>query len=149
MARVNAQNVPKKVVNALLGIEDHLKNSGFDVKFLELIRFRISQINQCAYCLDMHYKIAVHHGESPQRLYSLNAWRETDYYSEREKAALALAERLTQIQSAEIPDEMFAELRKHFSEDEIANLCIVITQINVWNRVTKVFDYEAGSYQLD
>ena len=119
------------------------------MKFLELIRFRVSQINQCAYCLDMHYKIAVHHGEEPQRLYSLNAWRETDYYSEKEMAALALAERLTEIRSAEIPSKMFEDLRKYFSEEEISNLCIVITQINVWNRVTKIFDYEAGSYQLD
>jgi len=148
MTKIDHGKFPKKVIDSLLSNENYLHNCGLDLKLLELVKLRASYINDCAYCIDMHYKIAVHHGEDPQRLYSVSAWRETGYYTDKEKAALQFAESLTNLQGREIPEEEFIELKKHFSDDEISSLAIAIAQINTWNRLTRIFDHEVGSFQV-
>ncbi len=148
MTRIKLQKFPQPVLQSFLAVEDYIKNCGLDIKLIELVKFRVSQINNCAYCLDMHYKVAKHYGEDPQRLYSVSAWRETEYYSEKEQAALRFAENLTLTQNGGLEEEVFEGLKKHFTDDEIVNLTTVVAQINVWNRTTKVFNNVAGSFQL-
>jgi AhpD family alkylhydroperoxidase len=114
---------------------------------LELVKMRSSQINGCAYCLDMHSKDARAKGESEQRLYALNAWRETPFFSERERAALGWAEALTLVAEAHVPDEVFEKTRKHFSEEELMNLSLAIVAINGWNRLAIAFRAVPGNYQ--
>ncbi|WP_205509791.1 carboxymuconolactone decarboxylase family protein [Longitalea arenae] len=118
------------VYNALKQGQNYVDNCGLDHKMVELIYLRVSQINSCAYCLDMHYKEAIHAGESPLRLISVSAWRETDYYSPKEQAALAFAELLTHMPAEENSDAIHDELKKHFSKDEIADLTLAVIQIN-------------------
>jgi AhpD family alkylhydroperoxidase len=108
---------------------------------------RASQINGCAYCLDMHSKDARALGETEQRLYVLNAWREAPFYTERERAALAWTEALTLVAEDHVPDEVFNEVRPHFNDQELANLSLAIVSINGWNRLNIAFKTEAGSYQ--
>src|SRR5437762_13583013 len=115
-------NNASNVYNALKQGQNYVDNCGLNIKLLELLRMRVSQINSCAYCLDMHYKEAVHAGEDPLRLLSVSAWRETNYYSPAEKAALAFAETLTHLPSEEHSDAIHDELKKYFSNHEIANL---------------------------
>jgi len=118
---------------AMAGLERYVRESGVEHSLLELVKIRSSQINGCAYCLDMHWKNARAAGESEQRLYSLDAWRETHFYSERERAALAWTEAVT-------------KARQHFSEEELVNLTVAIVSINGWNRLMVSFRTEAGSY---
>src|SRR5262249_31069212 len=112
-----------------------------------LVRMRASQINGCAYCLDMHSKDARAEGEKEQRLYCLPAWRETPFYSERERAALAWAEAGTVVSESHVPDDVFEEARKHFSEEELAHLTLALVSINGWNRLCISFRVVPGSYQ--
>ncbi len=119
-----------------------------DPKLVELVLMRCSQINGCAYCLDMHSKDALAGGETPQRLFLLDAWRETALYSEAERAALAFAEELTELPGhAPVPDAMYAELRKHFEEAAVVDLILLIGVINVWNRLSIATRTEGGHYQ--
>lgn len=113
-----------------------------------MLRTRASQVNSCAYCLDMHYKEAVHAGETEKRLYSLPAWRETGYYTPKERAALAFAETLTRLPAEENSDHIHDELNKYFSKQEIAYLTIAIAQINVWNRIVRSFGPMPGEYKV-
>lgn len=141
-------NVFEKGFNALkpiLGIGAYLKKSPIDDKLKELIHFRVSQINCCAYCLDMHYKDARAHGETEQRLYSLSAWREAPYYTDRERAALAWAEAVTGVN---IPDEVYAKAKKQFSDEELIDLTVMITTTNTWNRINTAFPNAVGTYQV-
>lgn len=141
-------NVFEKGFNALkpiLGIGAYLKKSPIDDKLKELIHFRVSQINCCAYCLDMHYKDARAHGETEQRLYSLSAWREAPYYTDRERAALAWAEAVTGVN---IPDEVYAEAKKQFSDEELIDLTVMVTTTNTWNRINVAFPNAVGTYQV-
>lgn len=141
-------NVFEKGFNALkpiLGIGAYLKKSPIDDKLKELIHFRVSQINRCAYCLDMHYKDARAHGETEQRLYSLSAWREAPYYTDRERAALAWAEAVTGVN---IPDEVYAEAKKQFSDEELIDLTVMVTTTNTWNRINVAFPNAVGTYQV-
>ncbi|HEY7545396.1 MAG TPA: carboxymuconolactone decarboxylase family protein, partial [Blastocatellia bacterium] len=114
---------------------------------LDLIYFRVSQINGCAYCLDMHSKDLRAAGETEQRLYLLNAWRESPFYTERERAALAWAEAVTLITEGHVPDEVFKQARAQFSEEELANLTLAVVAINGWNRLNIAFRTVPGSYQ--
>lgn len=132
----------------MLGLETYLrKSSKLEPALMELVRMRASQINGCAYCLDMHSKDARAAGETEQRLYALNAWEETPFYTERERAALAWTEALTLISETHAPDAVYEEVRKQFSEEELVNLTLAIVAINGWNRMAIGFRAVPGSYQ--
>ena len=132
---------------AMYGLQQYVENSGLEHPLLELVKMRASQINRCAYCLDMHSKDARAAGETEQRLYALNAWRETPFYNERERAALAWTEALTRIAQDEVSDALYAEVRKQFSEKEIVDLSLAIIAINGWNRLAIPFRATPGIYQ--
>src|ERR1700712_209304 len=132
-SRINLNSNPG-AYQAMFGLESYVRKSGLELSILQLVRMRASQINGCAYCLDMHSKDARAEGETEQRLYCLNAWRETPFYSERERAALAWTEAVTLVSENHVPDEVFEEARKHFSEEELGNLTMAIISINGWNR---------------
>lgn len=148
MQRITFQELPEGLYRSMAGVEAYVDKCGLEPRLLELIRYRVSLINHCAYCLDMHYKEAIHHGEEPLRLYSLAAWQETPFYSEREAAALELAERLTQLPASHIDDEFYEYLQEHFTGEEIGNLTLAIAQINSWNRLTQCFRPEPGLYKV-
>jgi AhpD family alkylhydroperoxidase len=132
---------------AIYGLQAYVDNSGLEHSLMELVKMRASQINGCAYCLDMHSKDARAAGETEQRLYALNAWRETPFYTDRERAALAWTEALTLVSQKEVSDELYAEARKHFSEKELVDLTFVIIAINGWNRLAIPFRSTPGIYQ--
>ncbi len=132
---------------ALRHLSDYVEGSGLERTLLELVKTRASQINGCAYCLDMHTKDARAAGESEQRLYTLSAWRETPFFSERERAALAWTEVITKISEHHIDDALYSELQQHFSEKEIVDLTLAIIAINGWNRLAIPFRIPAGSYK--
>jgi AhpD family alkylhydroperoxidase len=149
-ARIDPKNVPSGIIQAMLGLERQVRQAGFDGKLLDLVRMRASQINGCAYCLDMHSKDARANGETEQRLYGLNAWRETPYYSARERAALEWTEALTLVSETHAPDDVYERVREQFSESEFMHLTLAIAAINSWNRLniaarTVPGDYVAGS----
>ena len=133
---------------ALAGVDRYVNaDSNIEKTLLELVKLRASQINGCAYCTDMHWKDARAAGESEQRLYSLNAWRETSFYTDRERAALAWTEALTLISQTHAPDDLYAEVREQFSEQETADLSLAIATINAWNRMSiSTRAPEPGSY---
>ena len=147
MERISHQEQPAGLYQAMKQVQDYVDNSGLDYLLLELVRTRVSQINGCAYCLDMHFKEAIAAGEDPIRLISISAWREAPYYSGKEQAALQFAERLTRMPEEEHSDDIHDELRKYFSKDEIAHLTLAIAQINSWNRLTKSFGPIPGLYK--
>ncbi|MCA9879137.1 MAG: carboxymuconolactone decarboxylase family protein [Thermomicrobiales bacterium] len=136
----------QRIMRALLGLGVH-QDTGLEPKLLELVKLRASQINGCAFCLDMHTKDARARGETEQRLYLLPAWRETEFYTERERAALAWTEALTLIADDRVPDEVFAEVRPHFTDDELAFLTLAIIAINSFNRLNVSLRLPAGMYQ--
>ncbi|HET9792825.1 MAG TPA: carboxymuconolactone decarboxylase family protein [Thermoanaerobaculia bacterium] len=144
--RIDYSKVASGAVNAMLGIEKYLTRCGLDRKLLNLVYLRASQINGCAYCLDMHWKDLRAEGEDEQRLYGLDAWRESPYYSDRERAALAWTEAVTRL-SDHVPDAVFEEARRHFDEKELADLTLGIVAINGWNRLNIAFRSPAGTYQ--
>ena len=128
-------------------LERYLANCGLEKSLLELVKLRASQINGCAYCLDMHSKDALAAGETPQRLVALNGWRETPFYTDRERAALAWCETVTRISETHAPDEAFQAIRQHFNDAELVNLTLAITAINTWNRIAISFRSVPGSYR--
>lgn len=148
MERISYQEIPEGLFQAVLKVGAYLNKSGLDRKLLELVCTRVSQINGCAFCLDMHYKEGLHLGEDPIRLMSLPAWRETTYYTPKEQAALAFAERLTRLQQDADYEDLHEELLKHFTKHEIANLTLAIAQINTWNRINVSFGPVAGNYKV-
>jgi len=133
--RVRLPKVAPETYQAIRDLDALVQRSGLDKTLMELVKIRASQINGCAFCLDMHTKDARAHGETEQRLYLLNAWREAPYYSPRERAALAWTECLTRLSADGAPDAVYQELEVHFTSVEIANLTALIGVINVWNRV--------------
>jgi AhpD family alkylhydroperoxidase len=136
------------ILQAMFGLERQIRQSGLEESLLDLIRMRASQINGCAYCLDMHSKEARANGETEQRLYGLNAWRETPYYTERERAALEWTEALTLIAEAHAPDDVYERVRKQFSETELANLSLAVVSINGWNRLVISTRQVPGGHQI-
>ena len=132
---------------SLYALERYLFSSGLDHKLIHLIKMRASQINGCAYCIDMHSKEARAGGETEQRLYELDAWRETPFYSEKERAALEWTESVTLISQTHVPDEVFENLQKHFSEKEIVDLTLAVGMINLWNRLAISMRAVPGTYQ--
>lgn len=131
---------------AMLNTENQVRSSGLEASLLELVKTRASQINGCAWCLDMHTKDARARGETEQRLYLLSAWRECTFYSDRERAALAWTEAITQIAVAGVPDALYEEARRHFDEKAIVDLTLAIIAINGWNRMNVAFRTEVGGY---
>ena len=144
--RINS-NVAPGGYRAMLGLETYLHQSGLELPLLHLIKLRASQINGCAYCIDMHWKDLRAIGESEQRLYGLDAWREAPYYTDRERAALAWTESVTRITEGHVPDEVYEAARPHFTEKELADLTLAIATINAWNRIAIASRTEPGKYQ--
>lgn len=149
-ARIDLMHVAPGVIHAMLGLERQVHQAGLDRRLLDLVRMRASQINGCAYCLDMHSKDARANGETEQRLYGLEAWAETPYYSARERAALEWTEALTLVFDSRVPDDVYERVRKQFSEDELVHLSLAVVAINGWNRLniaarTVPGDYVAGT----
>ena len=132
---------------ALYGLEQYLESCGLERGLLDLVRLRASQINGCAFCSDMHWKDLRAAGESEQRLYSLDAWREAPGYSEREQAALAWTEAVTLVASSRVPDEVYEQARRQFNEKELVDLTLAVAAINSWNRMSISFRKDAGEYQ--
>jgi AhpD family alkylhydroperoxidase len=145
--RLNPFTVSPKGYEAMRGLEVYCRSSGLEHSLLELVKMRASQINGCAFCLDMHSKDARAAGETEQRLYVLNGWREAPFYSDRERAALAWTEAVTLVSETHVPDDVYEEAMKHFSEKELADLTLAIVTINGWNRLCVAFRRPAGTYQ--
>jgi AhpD family alkylhydroperoxidase len=146
-ARIDFRTADSKAIQLLLGIERHIAASRLEPKLLHLVKMRASQINGCAYCLDMHSKDARADGETEQRLYSLDAWEEGPYYSDRERAALKWTEAVTLLNDGHVPDSVYENVRAQFSENEIAALTLAVAMINTWNRLNVAFRTEAGGYR--
>lgn len=142
--RINVHEKGQAALKSLFSMGAYLKKSPVEQNLLELIYFRVSQINSCAYCLDMHSKDLRANGETEQRLYGLSAWRETPYYSDREQAALAWAEAVT---NCHVPAEVYNETKKQFTDQELIDLTFAITTINSWNRLNLAFPVVPGNYQ--
>lgn len=131
---------------AMLGLERHVRGCGLEHSLLELVKTRASQINRCAYCIDMHVKDARAAGETEQRLYALSAWRETPFFTERERAALEWTETLTLIAGGGVPDALYDRVRREFTDAELVNLTLAVVVINGWNRLAISFATVPGSY---
>ena len=146
-SRIDIQNASPGAVRAMLGLQDYVNQSGLESSLLELVKMRASQINGCAYCLDMHAKEARAAGESEQRLYLLDAWREAPFYTDRERAALEWTEAVTRVNDSHVPDEAFEAVSNQFGEEELVDLTLAIVAINGWNRLAISFRAEPGAYE--
>ncbi len=147
-ARLDFRKASPAAEKAMMGLHMFVRNCGLDHALLELVKLRASQINRCAHCIDMHTKELRADGESEQRLYLLNAWRESPFYSERERAALAWTEAVTLVADSQVPDDVYEEARKQFSEEELVNLTMAVVAINGANRLNVAFRTVPGSHQV-
>lgn len=145
--RINFKKLVPGAYRAMLALETYVHQSGLEASLLELVKMRASQINGCAYCLDMHSKDARAAGETEQRLYVLPAWQEAPFYSDRERAALAWTEAVTLIHETHVPDDIYEFARQHLSDEELVNLTMAIVAINGWNRLEVSFRGVAGLYK--
>ena len=145
--RMNVFEEKFGLMRAMSSLAGHLAKSTIEQSLLQLVYFRVSQINGCAFCLDMHSKDLRAEGGTEQRLYGISAWRETPFYSKRERAALAWAESLTEIANAGVSDEIYNQAREEFSEGELMDLTLGVVAINGYNRINVAFRTEAGNYQ--
>lgn len=145
--RLNYTEAAPGGIQAMYKLQKYVEDSGLEHSLLELVKTRASQINGCAYCIDMHTKDARALGESEQRLYLLNAWRESPFYTEKERAALAWTEAVTLISESHASDEDYAAVRAQFSEQELVNLTMAIIAINGWNRLAISFRAVPGNYE--
>ncbi|TDW48782.1 AhpD family alkylhydroperoxidase [Flavobacterium sp. 270] len=143
--RINVFEKGQKALGTLFGISAYLKKSSLEKSLVELVDFRVSQINNCAYCLDMHSKEALAAGETAQRLLGISAWKETPYFTERERAALAYAEA---VNACDVTDEVYNIAKAQFNDDELIDLTLVITTINTWNRFNLAFPNTPGTYRV-
>jgi len=145
--RIDYRKYAPDATKAMLEIEKYLANCGLDHKLMHLLKMRASQINGCAYCIDMHSKDARAVGETEQRLYELNAWRETPFYTDKERAALAWVEAVTEVAKEHVPDDVYEEAKKQFSEKEIVDLTMLAAMINLWNRIAVATRAVPGHYK--
>ena len=145
--RIDALKVAPDAYRAIASLENYIRQSTLELRLLRLIQMRASQINACAYCLDMHSKDARAEGETEQRLYELDAWREAPFYSDRERAALAWTEAVTLVNETHVADDVYESVRKQFSEKELVDLTMAVVQINAWNRLAISFRAVPGTYQ--
>lgn len=148
MERISNSDLPDGLMQIMLDVEAYVAKTGLDKSTLELMRTRVSQINGCAYCLDMHSKEAIAAGESIQRLISVSAWRETPYYTPQERVVLEFAEILTRLEEGVQLDQIYEELLKYFTKHQVAHLTLAIAQINSWNRLVKSFGPVPGNYKV-
>jgi AhpD family alkylhydroperoxidase len=146
-ARLDYGRVAPGVYRAMSALDDYVDGCGLEMPLLHLVRLRASQINGCAYCIDMHWKDLRAVGDTEQRLCSLDAWRECPYYTQRERAALAWTEAVTMIAHGHAPDVLYEDVRPHFSDRELADLTLVIATINAWNRLSIAGRLVPGDYQ--
>jgi AhpD family alkylhydroperoxidase len=144
--RLDYPKLAPEAARAMYGLGSYLAGCGLEHGLLELVKIRASQINGCAFCIDMHTKDARAAGEPEQRIYALNAWRETPFFSDRERAALAWTEAVTSIGGG-VPDDLYAEVRQQFTEKELVDLTWAVAAINAWNRIAISFRSVPGSYQ--
>ena len=151
MTRISYSQVPSKVMDCMIQTENYVSSLTFiDKKIFGLMKTYVSVLNECAYCLDMHYKEASAAGETDLRLYSVGLWREAVYYSAQERAILEWAESVTILQNnGQQQERVFASLSEHFSHNEIAQLTLAVIQINAWNRLVKSFGFEAGLHKVE
>jgi AhpD family alkylhydroperoxidase len=147
MERITQKDAPK-AYQQMLQLQQFVDNSDIDKKLMYLLKFRVSQINSCAYCIDMHFKEGIHAGETPLRLISVSAWRETPYYTPEERAVLAFAETLTHLPPEENSDDILDDLSKFYSKEQIAVLTLAIVAINGWNRIVRAFGPVPGKYKV-
>jgi AhpD family alkylhydroperoxidase len=134
-ARLNPYQASPETMKAMMVLENHVRESGLDPTIVELVKIRASQINGCAFCIDMHTHDARGNGEVEERIYLLDAWREAPHYTARERAALAWTEALTLVAQSHVPDAVYAEAREQFAENELVKLTLLVTTINAWNRI--------------
>jgi AhpD family alkylhydroperoxidase len=134
-------------IQAMMALEKYIASCGLDHKFIHLLKLRASQINGCAFCIDMHSIDARAEGETEQRLYALNAWHETTFFTDRERAGLAWIEAVTLVSAGHVPDAVYEDVRKHFSEKEIFDLTFIASTINAWNRIAISARTPAGTYK--
>lgn len=146
-ARFDFATASPGVHKAMMALEEHLHRCSIEIPLIHLVKLRASQINACAYCLDMHWKDLRALGETEQRLYSLDAWRECPWYTDRERAALAWTEAVTLVAVDQVPDVVYGAVRPHFSDTELADLTCAIATINAWNRLSIAARTEPGTYQ--
>jgi AhpD family alkylhydroperoxidase len=145
-ARIDYPKLSAPIYRTLFQLQSEIEKTALDQKILDLIKIRASQINGCAFCIDMHTIDARAHGETEQRIYALNAWREGPFFSDKERAALELTESVTRISENHVPDEVFAAVKQHYTDQEIVNLTWAIIAINAWNRLAITFRAEPGKY---
>jgi AhpD family alkylhydroperoxidase len=146
-SHLNYAQAAPGIYEALDALDEYLAESGLDETILHLVRLRVSQLNGCAYCIDMHWKDLRALGEGEQRLYSLDAWRESPYYTERERAALAWAEAVTMIANGRVSEPLYEEVCSHFSPKELCDLTLAVATINTWNRLSISARIVPGGYQ--
>jgi AhpD family alkylhydroperoxidase len=147
--RIDVAAIAPGVRAAMLGLEEHVHRSGLERSLVELVDLRASLINGCAYCADMHTKVARSRGETEQRLYTVSVWRETPFFSDRERAALAWTEAVTLVSVDGVDDEAYARAREQFSEVELVDLTLAIVAINGWNRLAIAFRTVPGTFHID
>ena len=145
--RIDFHKTAPGVTHAMLGLEKYLDDTGLDRRLMNLVKLRASQINGCAYCIDMHWKDLRNDGETEQRLYGLDAWRESPYYTDRERAVLAWTEAVTQVSEGHVSDQVFGQIKRSFTDAEIVNLTLCVVAINGWNRLNVAFRTPGGSYE--
>ena len=148
MTRIEFGKVEPAAYQAMMGVESYVHNSGLDNSLVELIKTRASQINGCAFCIDMHTKDARHAGETEQRLYALNVWEETPFFTPQERAALALTEAVTLIGKYGVQDAVYEEVSRYFTPEQTMKLLMAIIAINAWNRISITTQMIPGSYQV-
>lgn len=144
--RIAFETAAPGAMKAMLALEHYVRTSGLEHRLLELVKLRASYLNGCAYCVDMHSKDARAADESEQRLYAVPVWRETPFFTPRERAALAWTEAVTELGRSGVPDALFEEARRHFTDEELVNLTMAVVAINGWNRLAVSFRSEPGSY---
>jgi len=148
-SRITDQQALQDIVQPMLGLGAYLQRSSIEEHLQNLVTMRVSQINGCAFCLAMHARDLRQAGEREDRIYMLDAWRETDWFTDRERAALAWAEALTTLPNREIPETLFAQAREQFSEKELADLTLVVIAINGWNRINVAFHNPPQPFTID
>ena len=146
--RIDYATAAVEVRAAMKSLDDHVRQAGVNRGLIELVKLRASLINGCSYCVDMHTKLARALGETEQRLYAVSVWRETPFYSERERAALAWTEAVTLVNVGHVPDDVYDLARQHFSERELIDLTLAIVAINSWNRLAIAFKTVPGTFQV-
>jgi AhpD family alkylhydroperoxidase len=145
--RLNYGQVAPGAIAAMRNLGRYLSSSGLEHSVLHLVKLRASQINGCAYCVDMHTKDARADGETEQRLYAVAVWRDAPFFTERERAALAWTDALTRVSEGGVSDELYRSVLKHFSEKELVDLTMAVVAINGWNRLNAAFQPPVGGYQ--